>query len=206
MLENAMLSFSLMGTAWILWILILLSIMCLAVTFERWFFLRKHQSNQAAILPGVSEFLKTGNMVALREHLEQGDGFEARILLAGLSVSERGPTAMEQAMSAIASRERLSLERRLSLLATVGANAPFIGLLGTVLGIIQAFHDLAINTAEASEAVMGGISEALVATAMGLLVAIPAVVLYNILSRWVKRLMKRAEATSQLVVAHIHQG
>ena len=96
------------------------------------------------------------------------------------------------------------MERGLSILATVGSNAPFLGLFGTVLGIIQAFNDLAENTAEASEAVMAGISEALVATAIGLLVAIPAVVLYNGFSRWVKGRLGRSESLADLVLARMH--
>jgi biopolymer transport protein ExbB len=95
------------------------------------------------------------------------------------------------------------MERGLSFLATVGSNAPFIGLFGTVLGIIQAFHDLAANTSEASEAVMAGISEALVATAVGLLVAIPAVVLYNFFTRWVKGRLARSESLADLVMSQL---
>jgi biopolymer transport protein ExbB len=95
------------------------------------------------------------------------------------------------------------MERGLSFLATVGSNAPFLGLFGTVLGIIKAFHDLAINTDEASEAVMAGISEALVATAVGLLVAIPAVVLYNVFSRWVKSRLSRSQSLANLVLARL---
>ena len=92
----------------------------------------------------------------------------------------------------------------LPILATVGSNAPFLGLFGTVLGIIKALRDLSMETAGANDAVIAGISEALVATAVGLLVAIPAVVLYNLLSRWVKQRMGRAEALSKQVVAILH--
>ena len=99
--------------------------------------------------------------------------------------------------------ERLRMERGLAILATVGSNAPFVGLFGTVLGIIQAFHDLALSNAEASEAVMAGISEALVATAVGLMVAIPAVVLYNAFTRWNRNRIGRAESLGNLVLSRI---
>ena len=94
--------------------------------------------------------------------------------------------------------EKVRLERNLAFLGTLGANAPFIGLFGTVLGIIKAFKDLAESGlkpgGETSTEVMSGISEALVATAVGLLVAIPAVVAYNIFQRRVKRTMGEAES------------
>ncbi|EAT16836.1 MotA/TolQ/ExbB proton channel family protein [Desulfuromonas acetoxidans] len=74
-------------------------------------------------------------------------------------------------------------QKRLTILATLGNNAPFIGLFGTVLGVIKAFHDLHLQQGSGIKVVMGGISEALVATAMGLLVAIPAVIAYNAFSK-----------------------
>ena len=95
------------------------------------------------------------------------------------------------------------MDRGLAVLATVGSNAPFVGLFGTVLGIIQSFHDLAVNTAEASEAVMGGISEALVATAVGLMVAIPAVVLYNTFLRWTRARVARVESLASIVLSRL---
>ena len=87
------------------------------------------------------------------------------------------------------------------ILGTLGNNAPFIGLFGTVIGIIQAFHDLSSNPEGGPSVVMAGISEALVATAVGLLVAIPAVIAYNGYQRMVKRRLSNAEAMKRLVVA-----
>lgn len=84
---------------------------------------------------------------------------------------------------------RLALEKRLGILATFGNNAPFIGLFGTVLGIIKAFHDLGTSSEFGVRVVMAGISEALVATAMGLFVAIPSVIGYNYFVRKIKFLM-----------------
>ena len=89
---------------------------------------------------------------------------------------------------------RLSLEARLGILATLGNNAPFIGLFGTVLGIIQAFHAIALNDAFDVHPIMQGISEALIATATGLFVAIPCVMAYNYFTRRVKTLLTQKEA------------
>lgn len=84
---------------------------------------------------------------------------------------------------------KLLLEKRLGILATFGNNAPFIGLFGTVLGVIKAFHSLGTSTEFGVRVVMTGISEALVATAMGLFVAIPSVIAYNYFVRKIKTLL-----------------
>ena len=99
--------------------------------------------------------------------------------------------------------ERLRYERGLAFLGTLGSNAPFVGLFGTVLGIIRAFHDLAANSAQGAQAVMAGIAEALVATAVGLLVAIPAVAAYNAFSRHVETAAAAAGGLGHAVLAYI---
>ena len=128
---------------------------------------------------------------------------EGRILAAALALGDANVEAAEKAMSGVATAEKLQMERGLSFLATVGSNAPFIGLLGTVLGIMKAFQDLALDTDEGSAAVMSGISEALVATAVGLLVAIPAVVLFNYFRGLVKARLARASSLADQVLARM---
>ncbi|MCX7759810.1 MAG: MotA/TolQ/ExbB proton channel family protein [Hydrogenothermaceae bacterium] len=93
---------------------------------------------------------------------------------------------------------KLLLEKRLGILATFGNNAPFIGLFGTVLGVIKAFHSLGTSTEFGVRVVMTGISEALVATAMGLFVAIPSVIAYNYFVRKIKTLLLIYEAKKGL--------
>ena len=107
------------------------------------------------------------------------------------------------ALEGAKARERLRLERNLAFLATLGSNAPFIGLFGTVLGIIKAFHDLAGSQAGGPSVVMAGISEALVATAVGLMVAIPAVVAFNYFSRRVRCSMAQVDWVAQLAIAEV---
>ena len=89
---------------------------------------------------------------------------------------------------------RLSLEARLGILATFGNNAPFIGLFGTVLGIIQAFHTIGSSNSFDVQPIMQGISEALIATATGLFVAIPCVIAYNYFLRRLKVVLTLKEA------------
>ena len=204
MLEDGMLAFALLGAGWVLWLLVGLSVLSIAVTVERVLYMARDGSNTDALSKGMRTFLSTAEPAPFHATLGQVGGFEARVLQAGVEVASRGPSAAEEAMSAVATAERLKMERGLPILATVGSNAPFLGLFGTVLGIIKALRDLSMETAGANDAVIAGISEALVATAVGLLVAIPAVVLYNLLSRWVKQRMGRAEALSKQVVAILH--
>lgn len=201
-----MLSFALLGAGWVLWLLVMLSVGCIGISLERAVYLLRDGTDRAALGSAINQFLTTGDRGALTGKLRSMTGFEARVLGAGMELSPHGPEAAEKAMAGTVAAERMRMERGLSFLATVGSNAPFLGLFGTVLGIIQAFHDLSVNTEEASEAVMAGISEALVATAVGLMVAIPAVVLYNAFSRWVKSRLARSESLGQLVLARLEGG
>src|SRR4029079_12034926 len=93
--------------------------------------------------------------------------------------------------------------KNLGVLGTLGNNAPFIGLFGTVLGIIKAFADLSRNSAGGAVAVMAGISEALVATAVGLMVAIPAVIAFNYFQAKVRKTISGVDSTAHLVPAEI---
>jgi biopolymer transport protein ExbB len=108
---------------------------------------------------------------------------------------------MQREMAATLAQQKLRYERNLIVLGTLGNNAPFIGLFGTVLGIIKAFMDLAQNITGGAAVVMAGISEALVATAIGLMVAIPSVVAYNALKARVRTIMVNAEYLAGAVIA-----
>ena len=105
---------------------------------------------------------------------------------------------LEDALSIALSEEKVGLESRIAILGTLGSNAPFVGLFGTVLGIIHAFHSLAQNAKGGPGVVMAGISEALVATALGLFVAIPAVAAYNYFVRYIKKIMVASENFARL--------
>ena len=206
MLEQGMLSFALLGAEWVLWLLVALSLGCIAVSIERAIFLTSDAADRQALAQSMNAFLRAGDTSAFQGELTKMKGFEARILLAGLEAANDGPHAVEKAMTGTATAERMQMERGLAFLGTVGSNAPFLGLFGTVLGIIKAFHDLSDHMAEASDAVMAGISQSLVATAVGLMVAIPAVVLYNSFSRWVKTRLGRSASLADLLIARLSGG
>jgi biopolymer transport protein ExbB/TolQ len=200
-LTEKFLQFALVGAEWVLWLLVVLSVISVYVMLERGLFFRTVSGADRLVRKPLLVALTEGEFDKARKLAASATGVGARIVFEMLEHTERGPAAVEASLNATRSDERLRLERNLSFLGTLGANAPFIGLFGTVLGIIRAFKDLADSGlkpgGESSTAVMAGISEALVATAVGLIVAIPAVVAYNIYQRRVKRTLGEAESLAQ---------
>lgn len=186
-----------------MWLMVGLSALCVAVAVERFitFFLNKAPTGPFEAALGA--FLQSGDRQALETALRGLKGVEPRVLLAGLAVPDT--EGAERAMLGTLQFERSRLERGVIIVGTVASNVPFIGLFGTVLGIIKAFHDLSLSTGGAAGdnagAVMSGISEALVSTALGLAVAIPAVVLYNVMQSQIKSIVTRSESMGQLVLA-----
>lgn len=114
-----------------------------------------------------------------------------------------GSSALPELFRSLQLEERPKLEKSLGFLATVGSNAPYIGLFGTVLGIMKSFYELGQNQGAGQNSVMAGISAALVATAAGLLVAIPAVLAYNYLQKQVKVIMSTFEVGQELLNLYI---
>jgi biopolymer transport protein ExbB len=200
-ITERLLAFTLLGSEWVLWLLILLSIVSVAVMVERGLALPRRLPDLDELAARLLETLGKGDIPGARKAIGNPRTPEARVGLVGLSEIGRGREAAAEAMASVKSRERLSLEKRLGVLGTLGNNAPFIGLFGTVLGIIRAFADLAQNQGGGATVVMRGISEALVATAVGLLVAIPAVVAYNIFQGRVRRTMGRIDTMAHLILS-----
>ena len=123
---------------------------------------------------------------------------EGQILLKVLRSSEKGGRYIEQLVNREITFHKNLFEKHLNFLGTVGSNAPFIGLLGTVLGIVRAFKDLSVNTSGGIAVVMAGISEALLATAVGLFVAIPAVIAFNYFQNKADEHMEAIQSLSTL--------
>ncbi len=200
-LTERLLSFTLLGAEWVLWLLVILSVLSVTVMVERALAMRASRPDFEALAKQLPRLLTGGDVDGARKALGDPAAPEIRVALAGLGEAARGRTATADAMASAKSRERIALERNLGLLGTLGNNAPFIGLFGTVLGIIKAFADLAKNHTGGAGVVMAGISEALVATAVGLLVAIPAVVAFNVFQGKIRRAMARVDAMAHLVLS-----
>lgn len=191
------------GAEAILWLLLILSVVSIGLILERWLALRAVVSRSNKIRARMKEALQSYNLGELEEMARDRDSLEGRALSYGLRhVKESGTEGLAEIFTSFALLERPQLERSLNFLATIGSNAPFIGLLGTVLGIMKAFRDLAANASAGNSAVMTGIAEALVATAVGLIVAIPAVIAYNSFQKQVRGTMQSIDSVRELCVAY----
>jgi biopolymer transport protein ExbB len=197
------LAFTLLGAEWVLWLLVICSIVSFAIMIERGFYFLTHGVDVEALGSELRRLLSKGHHSEARARFKANNTTEMIVIAAGLEEIERGTDAVAEAMYGQKARERMRLERNLAFLGTLGNNAPFIGLFGTVLGIIKAFHDLAGNQAGGVGVVMAGISEALVATAIGLLVAIPAVIGFNYFNRRVKGVLANVDALAHVVLAQL---
>ncbi len=165
-------------------VLLLASVLVLAVVLDRWRALRLG-ARPEEFLAGLAPFLEFGDRARALQHC-QGKGAVGRMAAAGVRAWGAPAEALEDALWRQRQLEVLNWESRLPLLGTVGSTAPFVGLFGTVIGIVRAFQALSANQSGGPGVVAEGISEALVTTAAGLLVAIPAVVAFNLLSRKVR--------------------
>lgn len=199
-----MLALTLLGTEWVLWLLIILSIVSIAIMFERMFFFSRMRINFQQFSNDLVKFLIDDDIESAKKLCDSQTSLETQVALRGLSHRAKGVKAMRESMEGFLVGEKQVLDRGLVVLGTLGNNAPFIGLFGTVIGIIMAFKDLSMNSAGGPSVVMAGISEALVATAVGLIVAIPAVIAFNGFNRIVKRHYANAEAVMRLILSH-HQ-
>jgi len=195
---------ALVGDTWVLFILIALSLWSLTVAYERWSVFRRQLKDQG-LREALSGPLAQGDMAAALAAARANDSLQGRALSAMLAKAPAGPAAAEEALQSALIEERLKLEKNLIILGTLGNNAPFLGLFGTVLGIIKAFYDLAVSGTAGASVVMAGISSALVATALGILVAIPAVVAYNFFLTRIKEAQSEVESLAHLVLSAIQR-
>jgi biopolymer transport protein ExbB len=190
------------GSRWVLWLLIFLSLAAVAVMLERlWFFLQSRTPE--SVLKKTLETMRTKGPAEAAKLLVNQRSLQAVVVRACLERAADGAGSVEEHRAAIVEQERQRYEKRLAFLGTLGNNAPFIGLFGTVLGIIRAFHDLAGNSLQGTQAVMSGIAEALVATGFGLIVALPAVAAYNAAIRHVETAASIADSYAHEVLAYL---
>lgn len=209
MISQVFLALSLVGAEWVMYFLIVLSVVSVAIMVERYRYYKRSSLNGEAFRGRARELGAAASWQELHE-LATGrlvtcpDDPDANLVRA--LVESRNDSALDSLEEAAADamiRIRNRWDRHLVHLAIIGANAPFVGLFGTVLGIITAFHQLASAQAGGVGTVMSGIAEALVATAVGLFVAIPAVVAFNLLQRRVKSTMNEAEALKAFLIGRL---
>lgn len=200
------------GASWVMWLMLVLSVVSVAIILERaWFFWSLR--DDLVVLAKELRAALEDSIEAAQKRMEASPSAEAAVVAAGLVMAHKGPSAAEEAMAGALALQRMKLERRLAYLGTLGNNAPFIGLFGTVIGVVGAFAALgeaaktplaqANSQALAPQAVMSSIAEALVATAVGLAVAIPAVAANNYFQRMIKATLANTEALSRILLAHL---
>lgn len=203
---DAFLSLADLGAEWVMWLMLGLGFILIVLSVERLRLYMTTRIDAPALGRELVMLLDEGNIEAARKTVERGAGMEERVLADALGVFNRGPAVVEQILMSSLARERQRYDRFLSYFGTVGNNTPFIGLFGTVIGIILAFKALGLNPAGGLEVVGPAIAEALVATAVGLLVAIPAVAIYNYFKGTVKSRVSNTDFLGRIIIAHAGHG
>jgi biopolymer transport protein ExbB/TolQ len=184
----------------ILYLLLALSAIQVAILVERGIVFARSRADRRR-LAQHSRALAEGRLADL--DLRDAVSLEERALAAGVARAHDGPEAVDEIVRSQIADGKFAYEKRLSFLATLGNNAPFIGLLGTVLGIMHAFAHLSTTSGQVSTEVMAGISEALVSTGVGLFVALPAVIAFNWFQRSLKGRVVAAESLTSGLLAHL---
>jgi biopolymer transport protein ExbB/TolQ len=195
---------ALLGSAWVLYLLFALSFLSIAIMIERTIFFRVRRANTDKLGDDVVARLRNGDVRGADQLLGESRSVEASVMRPALGWLEGGTGAVEEVLDAEMKKKRRELERGMTVMGTIGNNAPFVGLLGTVIGVIDAFHLLGQGqNKDAMNNVMAGISEALVATGVGLFVALPAVVGYNVIGKKIADVEANVAIMAKLLLAHL---
>lgn len=192
------------GAEWVMLVLIALSVVVMSIVLKRYMDLARIKTQSDRF------WNELGNQWLEGKGISQWAGQVSKASTEFPSLESETLVVLKQAASekadlnsfaeAYIENRRIGLEKQIGVLGTIGANAAFIGLLGTVLGIIRAFNDISTKgLSSGAETITGGIAEALVATAIGLLVAIPAVIFFNLLNRKIQVVTRKAYNLSALV-------
>lgn len=192
-----------LGATWVMWLLVILSIFSIAVMLERAYFFWRTHDDFVGLRKVLRGKLDANDLEGAKGAMKRSPALQAQVALAGLGAVTDGHASAGTRMDEEKQLARLVMERNLAFLGTMGNNAPFVGLLGTVIGIIRAFHEMQSSGGNVSEGLMAEIGEALVATAIGLLVALPAVAAFNYFQRVIKTRATQSDALGKEVLAYL---
>jgi biopolymer transport protein ExbB/biopolymer transport protein TolQ len=201
MLVDSLVRVALLGSSWVLYLLLSLSVVSFGAMLERFVFFRRNGRSADALAERLRKAVLGDDEADVDRALAGEASVEGTVLRDALAFRDGGPDAVTDAVEASLGRERARLERSMTLLGTLGNNAPFIGLFGTVLGVIEAFSHLGARDEAAMTQVMTGIAEALVATGVGIFVAIPAVVAYNVAQKKIADVENDVASLAKLLTA-----
>lgn len=203
MMTNNIFAFAQVADQIILWILLVLSVVSIAVIIERYFTLNKMTKDSIKMRLRIKNSIQNGTVEDIEEIAKDTSSIEGRAAsIAMKSIRENGSKGLVETYNTFVLTEKPELEKHISFLGTIASNAPYVGLLGTVLGIMKAFNDLSLAQEAGQQTVMAGISSALLATAAGLFVAIPAVIAYNFYSKRVKLIIQSLESLKELSLSY----
>ncbi len=187
----------------ILYFMGIISVLSFSIMIERFFVLKNIASSSSQIAVRFRKLIGSQNLEELETLSKDDKSLEGRALGYGLGfVKKHGEKGLDELFNSFKTVERPVLEKNLSALGTIASNAPYVGLLGTVMGIMKAFNDLAVAPGQGNEVVMAGIGHALVSTAIGLAVAIPAVVAFNHFQKKVGLVLNNIDAARDLCLAY----
>jgi biopolymer transport protein TolQ len=187
----------------VLLVLIVMSVLSITMIFERYFTLKKISYESSRVKARIKLALQSGSISDFEDIAKDPTSIEGRAAGYALKFHRaHGEKGLEDIFNTFILTEKSELDKFLPVLATISSNAPFIGLLGTVLGIMKAFNDLAMAQEAGQQTVMAGISTALIATAAGLFVAIPASMAYNYFTRKVRSIVTSVESVKELGLAY----
>jgi biopolymer transport protein ExbB/biopolymer transport protein TolQ len=189
------------GGGWVLWIMLLLSVVSIAIMLERVLFFALRRDDIDTLTTKLIALLRAHDKAGATALLAKSKSVEAAVMAPCIDWTDQGPEAFREVVDAELTKQKRHLERGTTFLGTLGNNAPFIGLVGTVLGVIQAFQQLGNQSKDAMGNVMVGIAEALIATGVGLVVAIPAVVAFNIVNRSIGNVEANVNIMAKYVLA-----
>jgi biopolymer transport protein ExbB len=203
-LSKAFLEFSQLGANWVLWLLVALSVISIGIMIDRFLWFRSRESNVEGFVRELRGAYERGELERFMTKHKADTSIPVQVALHGLTERDQGPESVAEAMHAERARWRRAGDRNLMVLGTLGNNVPFVGLFGTVLGVMNAFLLLSGKSANAEKEVFDQIAEALSATAFGLIVAIPAVAAFNYFTRRLKVLMTTADELAHTVLSLVH--
>jgi biopolymer transport protein ExbB len=203
-LSSHFVAFAQLGASWVLWLLIGLSVLSIGVMIDRALWFRARDVDTERFTRELRGAFERGEVERIETKYKDDPAVAVQVALRGLAERTRGPEAVAEAMHGERVRWRTAADRNLIVLGTLGNNVPFVGLFGTVLGVINAFEHLRQKTESATDRTLDLVAEALAATAFGLLVAIPAVVAFNYFSRRIKVLLGGADEAAHTVLSLVH--
>ena len=175
-------------------ILVLFSILVIGISLERYLYLRPLYRKSVQTRRKLRALFLSGSLESINTIAEDKNHPSGLVMSHVMDhIKKKGSSGLSELFNSTYLQEKPLLEGSISILATIGSNAPYVGLLGTVFGIMRSFHDLGAIQSASQQTVMVGISIALLATAMGLAVAIPSVMLYNYFRRRVNYILDTLE-------------